>query len=144
MLHTPLSIVFLSFSGCHATDPDPNSRRECSSVPCSSVFTSGWRVSLKLCYVYNRNSLNDIVKTCSEVIGVKQRDLNSFCNQQILWKAESILASPGHVLADECHMLPSGRIYALPALKTNRWQTSLIPSAVKHSILFFCFSFDIF
>ena len=79
----------------------------------------------------DRNSLNSIVKTCSKIIGVKQRDLNSFCNQQILQKAESILNSPGHVLSHEFRLLPSGRRYALPALKTNRFSKSFIPSALK-------------
>ncbi len=79
--------------------------------------------------VKDRNNLTSIVKSCSKIIGVKQRDLSSFCNQQILRKAECILASPSH--AGEFTLLPSGRRYALPMCKTNRFSKSFIPSALR-------------
>lgn len=89
-----------------------------------------------ICWFHNlsikdRNSLNNIVKICSKIIGVKQRDLNVLCNQQILRKAMSILAVPDHALAGEFSLLPSGRRYALPACKTNRHSKSFIPYAIK-------------
>ena len=62
---------------------------------------------------------NSIVKIFSKTTGVKQRDLNSFCSQQILQNAASILASSGNVLASEFSLLPSGCRYVLPACKTN-------------------------
>lgn len=76
--------------------------------------------------VKDRNSLTGIVKLCSKIIGVKQTDLGSFCNQQILRKAECILASPSHVLADKFILLPSGRRYALPMCRTKRFSNSSI------------------
>ena len=81
--------------------------------------------------VKDRNSLNSIVNICSKITGVKQRDLNYFCNRQIIKKAAGILASSGHVLKSEFSVLPSGRRYALPACRTNRHSKSFIPSAIR-------------
>jgi hypothetical protein len=36
--------------------------------------------------VHDRNSLSSIVNVCSKIIGVKQRDLFSFCDQQTIRK----------------------------------------------------------
>ena len=41
--------------------------------------------------VKNRNSLQRIVRIASKITAVPQRDLALFCEQQILWKARSIL-----------------------------------------------------
>ncbi len=79
----------------------------------------------------DKNSLHNIIKTCSKITGVKLRDLASFCDQQTLWKAEHILSSPGHVLANEFSLLPSGRHYVSPFCKTNRFLKSFIPSAIR-------------
>jgi len=84
-----------------------------------------------ICWFHNlilkdRNNLNYIVNICSKIIGVKQRDLTVFCNQQIVRKAASILAAPEHAVAGEFSLLPSG--YALPVCKTNRYSKSLLRS----------------
>ena len=64
--------------------------------------------------VKDRNSLNSIVKICSNITGVKQRDLNS----------------------SECSLLPSERCYVLPACKANRYSKSFILSSIRllHSL----------
>ena len=67
-----------------------------------------WFPSLKL---KDKNSLYHIIKTCSKITGVKFRDLTSFCDQQILRKADKILFSPSHVLASEFSLLASGHHY---------------------------------
>lgn len=112
------------------------------SVSCSilSRFYEAFIESL-LCFSFicwfnnlslrDKNNLNRIVKTCSKIIGVQQRDLNAFCNQQISRKANAILASPEHVLNSEFSLLPSGRRYALPCGKTNRYLKSFIPTAIR-------------
>ena len=43
-----------------------------------------WFISLS---VHDKNSLSSIVNLCSKIIGEKQRDLASFCDQQTIWKA---------------------------------------------------------
>lgn len=74
--------------------------------------------------------LCDLVLSCLQHLLV-QRDLNAYCNRQILRKAASIPACLGRVLAVEFSLLPSGRRYALPACKTNCHSKSFIPSAVR-------------
>ena len=80
--------------------------------------------------VKDRNSLNSIVNICSKITGVKQRDLNYFCNRQIIKKAAGMLASSGRALKSEFSVLPSGRRYASPARRTNRQSKSFNPSAI--------------
>lgn len=49
-----------------------------------------------------RNNLNSIVKIFSKIIRVKQRDLGSFCNQQIPQKAAHILPLCEYFLYEGC------------------------------------------
>ena len=81
--------------------------------------------------VHDRNSLNSIVNTCSKIIGVKQRDLSSFCDQQIVRKAASILKISDHILVSEFVLMKSGKRYAMPVCKSNRYLKSFLPSAVQ-------------
>ena len=81
--------------------------------------------------VHDRNSLNSIVNTCSKIIGIKQRDLSSFCDQQIVRKAASILKIPDHILVSEFVLMTSGKRYAMPVCKSNRYLKSFLPSAVQ-------------
>jgi hypothetical protein len=81
--------------------------------------------------VHDRNSLTGIVNLCSKITGVKQRDLESFCDKQTIRKAASILGISDHVLACEFALLKSGKRYAMPICKTNRHLKSFIPSAIQ-------------
>lgn len=74
--------------------------------------------------VKDRNSLNNIVKICSKIIRVKQRDLNAFYNQQIVWKAISIFLWQVNSL---CCLLDVIMHY----LCARRHSKSFIPSAIR-------------
>ena len=71
--------------------------------------------------VKDKNSLNGIVKVCSKIIGVRQRDLGSLWEKQVAQKARRIIAQPGHVLANAFSLMPSGQRYVAPPRKTNRY-----------------------
>ena len=81
--------------------------------------------------VKDRNSLNSIVNVCSKIIGVRQRDLSSFCDQQILRKTVRIFECHEHCLEPEFRLLPSGRRYVMPLCKGNRRSKSFIPCAIR-------------
>lgn len=72
--------------------PSPQTRSIVVSVGLSSRLS---RLFSSICCcrmlaVRDRNILSSVVKICSEITGVKQTDLSSFCNQPILLKAASI------------------------------------------------------
>ena len=81
--------------------------------------------------VHDKNSLSSIVNLCSKIIGEKQRDLASFCDQQTIRKAASILNISDHVLISEFVLLQSGKRYAMPVCKTNRHLKSFVPTAIR-------------
>lgn len=81
--------------------------------------------------IKDKNSLNSIVKVCSKIIGVKQRDLCSLWENQVKKKAKNILSQPDHVLSCQFTVMPSGRRYHVPLRKTNRYSKSFIPSAIR-------------
>jgi hypothetical protein len=81
--------------------------------------------------VHDRNSLSSIVNVCSKIIGVKQRDLSSLCDQQTIRKVASILNISDHVLAKEFVLMQSGKRYAMPICKSNRHLKSFVPSAIQ-------------
>ena len=102
----------------------------CSFIKSLLTFSS-------VCWLFNRlsikdkNSLNSIVKVCSKIIGVKQRDLCSLWENQVIKKAKSILSQPDHVLSSQFTVMPSGRRYHAPLRRTNRYSKSFIPSAIR-------------
>ena len=81
--------------------------------------------------VHDKNSLSSIVNLCSKIIGEKQRDLASFCDQQTIRKAASILNIYDHVLISEFVLMQSGKRYAMPVCKTNRYLKSFVPTAIR-------------
>ena len=81
--------------------------------------------------VKNKTSLDRIVSLSSKLIGIPQRSLSTFHNQQVLRKARSILLSSDHILSAEFDTLPSGRRFRYPACRSNRRKLSFIPTAVR-------------
>ncbi len=61
--------------------------------------------------IKDKNNLHSIVQTCSKIIGVKQRDLGSLCESQVVRKAKNIISQPLHVLFPKFSLSPSGRPY---------------------------------
>lgn len=68
--------------------------------------------------VKDRNSLNSIVKVCSKIIGVQQKDFG-----RVVQKAKNIIDQHDHVLSSEFTIMPSGRRLIAPPRKTNRYPT---------------------
>ncbi len=58
--------------------------------------------------VKDKNSLFSIVKVCSKIIGVQQRDLNSLWERQVVQKAKGIVSQHSHILSSEFTKMPSG------------------------------------
>ncbi len=61
--------------------------------------------------IKDKNRLHSIVKTCSKIIGVKQRDLGSLWESQVVRKARNIISQPLHVLFPKFSLSPSGCPY---------------------------------
>ena len=101
----------------------------CSFIESLLTFSSVcWFNSLS---IKDKNSLNSIIKVCSKIIGVKQRNLCSLWENQVNKKAKSILSQPDHVLFGQFAVMPSGRRYQVPVGRTNRYTKSFIPSAIR-------------
>lgn len=89
-----------------------------------------------ICWFHNlsvrdKNSLNNIVKLSSKIIGVQAPSLNFLCNRQVVRKARSIADMSDHILNYEFSLMPSGRRYLAPVRKTNRYSNSFIPVAIR-------------
>jgi len=96
-----------------------------------SILTFSFICWFQNLQIQDRNCLNSIVNISSKIIGIKQRDLNSFYQQQLIRKLESIVSIEDHALINEFNLLKSGRRYRMPCCKTNRHLKSFVPSAVK-------------
>ena len=81
--------------------------------------------------VKEKNCLNSIVKICSKIIGVKQEDLSSLWDKRVVKKAKGIIDQHDHILSTEFSLMPSGRHFKGPPMKTNRCSRSFIPSAIR-------------
>ena len=81
--------------------------------------------------VKDRNCLNNIVKICSKITGVKQTDLNTLWKRRVVQKAKGLIDQPDHILSSGFDLLPSGRRYRTVLCSTNRYSKSFIPSAVE-------------
>ena len=79
----------------------------------------------------NKNSLNQIVRWASKLIGEPQLNVESLYNGQLQRLARSIINDTTHPLHEEFQPLPSGRRFRMPACKTKRYRCSFIPSAIK-------------
>ena len=81
--------------------------------------------------IHDKNSLHSIVNICSKIIGDRQRDLSTFCDQQTLRRAVSIISMPHHALAEEFVLMQSGRRFKMPQCKTNWYLKSFVPHAIQ-------------
>ena len=81
--------------------------------------------------VKNKNSLQEIVRVSSKIIGETQRDITQVCKQQVLRNARSILANDSHALYPMFDTLPSGHSFKCLSCKTNRKKLSFIPAVIS-------------
>ena len=81
--------------------------------------------------VKNKNVLNRVVNVCSKIVGVQQRGLKEMYECRVLRKAGAIACDESHVLAKHYELLPSGKRFRLPKIKTVRLKQSFIPSSIQ-------------
>uniref|UniRef100_A0A1A8LS20 Reverse transcriptase domain-containing protein n=3 Tax=Nothobranchius TaxID=28779 RepID=A0A1A8LS20_9TELE len=110
-----------------------NKRILCNFYSCfiESILTFSFVCWYKALSMKDKKKLQSIVKTCSKIIGAKQRDLQSLWEERVRKKAKSILGQPLHALHSEFSLMPSGRRYYVPSRKTNRFANSFVPSAIE-------------
>jgi len=95
-----------------------------------SVLTFGiqiWFASLSL---QNRNKLSKIIHICEKIANSPFEPLPYIHERRVLSLADKILDDPSHALHNQYKILPSGRRYIVPLLKTNRSKKSFIPLSI--------------
>jgi len=75
--------------------------------------------------------LRKIVQLSEKVVGVPLRSLDMIFLDRTITRCGKILQDDGHILAQYFVPLPSGRRYKAPRVKTKRYGSSFIPSAVR-------------
>ena len=77
-----------------------------------------------------RHVIERVIKVCSKVIGERQRSLSQLYQCRVVRKAGVISRDTSHVLAKHYELLPSGRRYRVPKMKTVRARTTFIPNSI--------------
>lgn len=67
----------------------------------------------------------------SKIAGVKFECLAEIYERQILKQAVKIVSDQTHYLHSEYHLLPSGRRFSVPMLKTKRARASFVPTTIS-------------
>ena len=80
--------------------------------------------------IKNRNSLNQVVKWSSKLIGETHLNPASLYTRQVQRITESILNHRLHPLHKEFQLLPSGKRFLVPRFKTKRFKNSFVPAAI--------------
>ena len=80
--------------------------------------------------VKNKNSLNQIVRWASRIIGVNQKNLGSIYTNQLYRKASTVLSDLSHPLRIDFKLLPSGCRFAASRWKTRRYRNTFVPAAI--------------
>ena len=101
---------------------------------CESVVTFGlicWWGNLS---VKSREKINRIYTISCKIAGCCTPDtsLEQLYKSRTLQMATKILSDPTHFLHDHYELLPSGRRYKMPTVKTQRALKSFIPSSIKY------------
>ena len=76
----------------------------------------------------NKNSLNQIVRWASRLIGEPQLNLGTLYTRQLQRLVGSILEDGFHPLHGEFQLLPSGHRFRMPAGNTKRYRGSFVHS----------------
>ncbi len=86
-----------------------------------------WYFSLS---VVNKNKLNKIVNVASKIAGKQQHSMIKLCEFRVVRKSYAILRDASHPLYGGYELLPSGRRYRVPLLRTARAQRPCISSSI--------------
>ncbi len=87
-----------------------------------------WFGSLSL---KNKNSLNQIVKWASKIIGESQPSLAGLYSNQLQRKASTISRDCSHPLHAEFQLLRSGSRFVAPRCRTRRYRNPFVPVAIE-------------
>ena len=79
----------------------------------------------------NRNPLNRIIKLTSKIIGQQQESLINIYNKRTKQKSTQITLDITHTLHSQYSLLPSGRRYRAPTVRTNRALSSFVPASIR-------------
>ena len=92
------------------------------------LFTlAAWFGNLSL---KNKNSLNQIVKWSSRLIGEPQLNVEALYMKQLQHICGSILKDSSHPLHNDFQLLPSGRRFKIAKCKTKRHKNIFVPAAL--------------
>lgn len=78
----------------------------------------------------NKKKLNKIIKQASKITGTDVKQLECLCNDMLSKKLQCIMSDVTHPVHDAITVSKSGRLIQ-PKSKTNRFNNSFIPSAVR-------------
>ena len=81
--------------------------------------------------VSSKNVLERVVNVCGKIVGVRQEGLTVLYEQSCGAKASCIIQASSHVVAHHFEILPSGRRYCTPRLRTVRSRNSCIPKSIS-------------
>jgi len=74
----------------------------------------------------NKNSLNQIVRWASKIIGESQLNLVDLYSNQLHHKASAIIGDCSHPLHSEFQLLPSGCQFAAIRCRTKRYRNTFV------------------
>ena len=78
----------------------------------------------------DKNRLSSIVRVCGRIAGTSLEELSVLYRARATRKAKMILSDPVHPLASHYRLLPSGRRYMVPRLRTNRFKNTFVPTTI--------------
>ena len=81
--------------------------------------------------VRDRCRLQKVVHLSEKVVGVKLRSLASIFDSRAVSRCGRIIHDDGHFLAQYFQPLPSGRRFKAPRVKTSRYGSTFIPTAIR-------------
>lgn len=90
-----------------------------------------WFLSISIKYT---NEFSRVVKVCSNINGTDEEPVQEMYDKRVDNKANSILPDSSHQLHQRFKLLPSGSLYRLPSIKSNRYKRFFIPTAIFSSI----------
>ena len=80
--------------------------------------------------VKSKNALDRVVNVCSKIVGVRQNGLSELFEKRVKRKGRKIVCDKKHMLSPEFELLPSGRRFRMPKLRTARALKTFVPLTV--------------
>lgn len=79
----------------------------------------------------SKGRLSKLVNVAAKVVGVHLTQLHDVYAKRVMSKAKQILKYPDHPLFGEFSLLPSGRRFRIPTVRTRRARDSFISVAIR-------------